>query len=158
MLDDIEEGFGLFARKEGYETRLSSTESRTKRQDRLHVEKEKSVSGKSFLRERAKRSTKVNISSESSIVLHVLFRLASLFRHLSFSISRPVFLNLRPNYFDPSSRSPLFIFFELCIPLSVFEFYHFFCYPSSRKSTLLKALYRFLEGCYGLSIYLQTLH
>lgn len=144
MLDDIEEGFGLFARKEGVRATRQGCRQQgngTKREEnrhRLYVEKEKSVSGKSFLRERAERSTKVNISSGSSIVVHVLFRLASLFRRLSFSISCPVLLNLRLNYFDPSSRSPLCIFFELCIPLPVSEFYHFFFILPVERALFLK--------------------
>lgn len=85
----------------------------------------------------AKRSSKVNISSGSSIVVYVLRLLYAFFRHLFWPIScLVVSLDLQRNFLDPSSHSPSLS------RAALHQFFNFYAFLRfSMEKVLLKLLY-----------------
>lgn len=164
MLDDIEEGFGLFVRKEGVRaTRQGCRQQGVGRNG-------KKIGTDYTLKKRNRCLERVFFENVRNARPKSIF-LAEVGSSCTFSLDSQRFSGIFPSPF-PVPSFWIFDWITLtllhvllyssslsCVFLCQFlNFIIFFFYPFSRKSTLLKALYRFLEGCYGLSIYLQTLH
>lgn len=163
MLDDIEEGFGLFARKEGVRATRQGCRQQGVGRDGKKIGTDYTLKKRNRCLERVS-SENVRNARPKSIFL------AEVRSSCTFSLDSHHFSGVFPSPF-PVPSYWIFDWITLTLlhvllyasSLSCVFLYQFLnsiilFYPSSRKSTLLKALYRFLEGCYELSIYLQTFH